>query len=176
MPPSRGTGGLTHSQSELINCYMPENPASKSAPDGKGSNALSDTHHYTSALAAAPILTEPNVALVLRDHQTRTPYIADAWEFELLQAGLLDRFHKIPPGIRHGFIVDFPQIKSVQSPPNKDTVNTYSEQFNSILDKEINKGRYLGPFPLKDIEAALVPSNHPRCPSYPNRDGRESTD
>ena len=157
MPPSRGTGGLTHSQSELINCYMPENPASKSAPDGKGSNALSDTHHYTSAPAAAPILTEPNVALVLRDHQTRTPYIADAWEFELLQAGLLDRFHKIPPGIRHGFIVDFPQIKSVQSPPNKDTVNTYSEQFNSILDKEINKGRYLGPFPLKDIEAALGP-------------------
>ena len=100
---------------------------------------------------------ESNAALALKAHQTLTPYKADVWEFELRQAGLLAQFHKIPPGFRHGFFLDFPSIPFVQTPNNKDSVNAYSEQFNAILDNELSKGRFLGPFPLNDIEAALGP-------------------
>jgi hypothetical protein len=98
-----------------------------------------------------------SAALALKKHRLRTPYNADAWEHELRRAGLLSWFHKIPDGFRHGFDINFPHISSVQSPPNNDSINTHSEQFADIINKEITKGRYLGPFPLNEIEAVLGP-------------------
>lgn len=115
------------------------------------------TRPCTSAPAVVQIPMERNIARALRNHRTRTPYIADVWELELRCAGLLERFHKIPAGIKHGFLIDFPIIASVQSPPNKDSFNSHLGHFKTILIKEIDKGRYLGPFPLEDIEAALGP-------------------
>ncbi|KAK2462398.1 hypothetical protein APHAL10511_005704 [Amanita phalloides] len=104
---SHGMGSSTLSQSVSTSSCMPRSPTNKYVPTGKESTVLSSIPPSTYAQGAGLTPTQHSVALMLRNHQTQTPYIAEAWECELHQAGIMDRFHKIPPGIRHGFMVDF---------------------------------------------------------------------
>jgi hypothetical protein len=70
-----------------------------------------DAKHFCSGCGATTHRAHP-----------RTPYKVIAWECALLDANLLDRFHKLLNGFRHGFNLDFPLISHVQSPPNEDSV------------------------------------------------------
>ena len=107
--------------------------------------------------AAAPPSMEPNAVLERRKLKPFTPYNADAWEQALREANILSRFVKIPEGFRLGFILDFPIITIVQSPPNKDSVNEYHTEFNAIIQKEFQKERYIGPFLLTDLKLLIGP-------------------
>jgi hypothetical protein len=100
---------------------------------------------------------EPRDALELRTRFPQTPYKADAWEQALRDANLFFSFIDIPSGFRNGFIIDFPPISYTQSPPNKDSFVTYIEEFNKILDRELLKERYIGPFSLPNLESAIGP-------------------
>ena len=99
----------------------------------------------------------PADALVLRKYQPQTPYKADAWQRALQRTGLLTRFPSIPTGLREGFIVGYPTISRVQSPPNSTTVSLYTSEFNDVVNKEIAKGRYIGPLPFSDITNLIGP-------------------
>lgn len=97
---------------------------------------------------------EPRVALDLRKLHPLTPYKPEAWECELQRAGVLERFADIPSGLHLGFRVDFPPINAVQIPPNRESISEFSVEFNSIIQKELEKGRFIGPFladTLKDL-------------------------
>jgi len=96
-------------------------------------------------------------ALERRKQLPLTPYNARTWELELSSAGLLPRFSKILPGLSQGFVINFPPILRTQSPPNNSSVLSYAAEFNTIICKELAKGRYLGPFPLPLIEQVLGP-------------------
>ena len=86
-----------------------------------------------------------------------TPYKADAWMENLRHFGLLHRFTKVTDGLRFGFILNFPLIAHVQSPPNNSSIVIHSDNFKQTIDKEITKGRYIGPFPLYLIGSTLGP-------------------
>lgn len=101
--------------------------------------------------------TELLVALARRELVPPTPYKAEAWEHHLRASGLLHRFARIPSGLRHGFILNFPRIYRTQSPPNKDSIDLYSQEFLDSVQKEVSKGRYLGPFSLTSIESIIGP-------------------
>ena len=108
----------------------------------------------TFAPAAAHPSMEPRVALERRKLCPLTPYKPEAWEFELQRAGVLERFAGIPSGLRLGFRIDFPSISTIQIPPNKDSISEFSMEFNSIIQDELEKGRFIGPFladTLKDL-------------------------
>ena len=45
----------------------------------------------------------------------------------------------------------------VQTPPNSTSLATYEAEFGKIVNKELSKGRYLGPLPFAVIEAFLGP-------------------
>ena len=156
-PSSRGMADTAPSPNELTNLSMLRSQIGKSAPAGRETPALPSMQRCMSVPDVGLTPTASSVALVLKKHWLRTPYKADAWEQELQRAGLLDQFHKMPNGFRHGFNLNLPHVSSIQSPPNNDSINTHLEQFNTIIDNEINKGRYLGPFPLNEIETALGP-------------------
>ena len=111
----------------------------------------------TSAQAAEPPTMELATALEHRKHHLLTPYIFKAWQRELTEAGLLHCFPTILPGLANGFIINFPPIPYTQSPPNSSSVTTYAADFNTIICKELDNGRYLGPFPLYLIEQMLGP-------------------
>jgi hypothetical protein len=110
-----------------------------------------------SAQAAEQPRMELKSALEQRKLTPLTPYKADAWDYELRSAGILDRFVKIPQGLRLGFKIDFPSISNVQTPPNRDSVTEFSIEFNVIIQKELDKGRYLGPFTAKALEELIGP-------------------
>jgi hypothetical protein len=84
-------------------------------------------------------------------------YKVDEWHSALKSASLLTRFYKIPIGFHEGFHVDFPIIDRVQTPPNKDSVNIYSEEFNKTLRKELDKERYIGPFLPHNLISLIGP-------------------
>ena len=100
---------------------------------------------------------EPAHALELRKLQPQTPYKADAWEFELLRTGLVVRFPSIPSGLRQGFSVGYPTPSRVQTPPNSTSLAVYEAEFGDIVNKELTKGRYIGPLPFSMIETLLGP-------------------
>jgi hypothetical protein len=100
---------------------------------------------------------EPSAVLEHRRSNPLTPYIADEWERALREANALERFIKVPEGFRSGFFLDFPLITHIQSPPNKVSVDEYHAEFYTIIQKELRKGRYIGPFPLADIELLIGP-------------------
>lgn len=82
---------------------------------------------------------------------------ADAWEQELRRAGLLGRFAKIPNGLRLGFEIDFPPVSVMQVPPNKSSITEYQNEFESIIRKKLDKGRYIGPFRAESLEGLIGP-------------------
>ena len=95
--------------------------------------------------------------LALRERQPRTPYKAEAWEQALRQAGLLKCFSFIPSGLHKGFIVGYPLIAHVQTPLNSTLLSVYEKEFQEIVNKELTKERYIGPFPFTTLEATIGP-------------------
>ena len=100
---------------------------------------------------------ELTTVLRCRGLQAQIPYKPDAWEQVLTLADSDHCFHSIPDGLRFGFIIDFPNISSIQSPPNSSSVLTYVSELKNIVQKEVDKGRYIGPIPLPTILSALGP-------------------
>lgn len=111
----------------------------------------------TSARDAPPLLTELRSALELRRSQALTPYNPQAWEALLLDSGLSSKYPLLPQGLRTGFLINMPNITCTQTPPNNDIISEYSTHFRKIVDLEIQKQRYLGPFSRQLIESIIGP-------------------
>jgi hypothetical protein len=103
------------------------------------------------------LLMEPKSVLERRKQLPQTLYNAEAWERELQHVGLIQRFAKIPEGLRSGFSLDFPSILTVQSPPNRDSISEYQNEFNLIIQKELLMGRYISPFTADVLEQLIGP-------------------
>lgn len=116
-----------------------------------------DTTPATSVQDVGQPHMAPKNVLERRKLSPLTPYKAEAWERELRNAGALKRFAKILEGLRLGFRIDFPSISNVQAPPNKDSISEFSNEFESIIKKELDKGRYVGPFSAKALEDLIGP-------------------
>jgi hypothetical protein len=111
----------------------------------------------THARGAEPSRMEPVHALALRRLRLRTPYRAEAWETALRQTGLIALFPSIPSGLCEGFSVGYPTPSRVQIPLNSTSLSVYEHEFKDIVNKKLDKGRYIGPFPFSTIEALLGP-------------------
>lgn len=133
--------------------------ADQSAATGKESpGAMTPrTTSGISVLDALPTLTECRRALERRKHRALTPYDADAWEKYLTQAELFERYVHIPPGLHKGFNLNFPIITVTQTPPNKESIVVYTKEFQSIIESEIQKERYIGPCTATSIENLIGP-------------------
>lgn len=130
-----------------------------SAATGKESVAAprSRTTEDTSVLGVELRLTALKRVLELRKHRALTPYNPDVWEAQLVAAGLIDRYHHIPDGLRRGFSLDIPKIKITQAPPNKESIVEYRREFLSIVQIELKKGRYVGPLKFNEVESLIGP-------------------
>jgi hypothetical protein len=101
--------------------------------------------------------TELRTALELRRHNALTPYNPDAWERLLTEAGLWDHYKHIPEGLRRGFRIGFPTIKTTQTPPNSATILEHHDEFAKIISHELRTGRYLGPASRSELEKLIGP-------------------
>ncbi|GBE78944.1 hypothetical protein SCP_0201410 [Sparassis crispa] len=131
----------------------------RSATTGSGSkDALPpDTTIVTSVQGVARTHMALSNVLEQRKHRALTPYNANAWESQLCTAGLLGRYKNLPDGLRVGFRINIPQITRTQDPPNKESIVTFAPEFLKIVNAEIAKGRYIGPFSRTDLEHLIGP-------------------
>ena len=157
-PTRPGTSSMTHLPNESIKPLSAKPQANTSAPDGSARMAAqTSTHTRTYVQVAGHHPTELKAALEHRRAKALTPYNPDTWTTELHNAGIIDRFNTIPDGLKFGFKIDFPNITHVQTPMNAPSINMYSSKFRNTIQKEITKGRYIGPFPLPLIYDTLGP-------------------
>ena len=110
-----------------------------------------------SAQDALQRLMELKIALEHRKLVALTPYNPRVWDSLLTESGLIHRYPSLPQGLRTGFLIDVPNIVSTQAPPNNPIIHEYQSQFNKIVDLEISKRRYLGPFSRQIIESLIGP-------------------
>jgi len=157
-PPSHGTSSSKP--------YAPESTEAWSPAPTTNPSVLSGNERPAAKISIPSSICAQDVALPFmglaaalerRKRLPLTPYKPSVWKRELANAGLLSSFPKILPGLMQGFIVNFPPIARTQSPPNHSSILSYTAEFNTIICKELDKGRYLGPFPLPLIERTLGP-------------------
>lgn len=148
----------TSSQSALRKRSGPKTDGNYAQPGNEKKVAVApNTATNTCVQVADSPTTELSDALARRKLNPHTPYIASVWEKYLRAAKALNRFSKVPEGFRSGFHLDFPIITHVQIPPNKDSINQYRAEFNTIIEKEFKKDRYLGPFVHDTLERLIGP-------------------
>lgn len=157
-PPTRGTMPATlfaHTSAECLPCGM-ANPCAAT-----GNESVAAARPLTTKDTFAPDvvypLTELKLVLECRRLKALTPYDPDAWENELLLAGLYERYSHIPEGLRRGFHLDIPNINRTQTPLNKDSIVTYQQEFRAIIRAELKKGRYIGPLKAKEVQDLIGP-------------------
>jgi hypothetical protein len=100
---------------------------------------------------------ERKCALKCRKLKVLTPYSPKTWEANLIMAGLFDRYSHIPERLHQGFCVDIPKIDRTQTPPNKESIVTYQQEFYSIIQSELEKGRYIGTFTAHEVKDLIGP-------------------
>ena len=139
--------------------YSPCETEDRSAPTGRGWQVVPTPPMTidTSAQGARLQLTELKAALELRKCRALTPYNHTIWEALLLQSGLIKRYPSIPRNLQTGFIIDIPNILITQTPPNRPVIAEFQEQFDKIVNLEISKQRYIGPF-SREITESLIGS------------------
>jgi len=94
--------------------------------DSKRLAAKINTPISTCVQDAPPPLMVLVSVLKHRKQLPLTPYNARTWEHELSNVGLLSHFPKILPGLSQGFVINFPPILCMQSPPNNSSVLSYA--------------------------------------------------
>lgn len=99
-----------------------------------------------SVLVACHTPMEPSTVLALRHLLPVCPYNADVWEWLLQKHGLLARYDKIIMDFRFSFDLHLPQLSTSQMPPNHPSLLQHWAAFDSIIERELDTGRYVGPF------------------------------
>ena len=86
-----------------------------------------------------------------------TPYRADVWERKLADSGLDKRYPLLVHSLRTGFVIGMPRFLATRTPDNSPSVNQQARILENIIQDELRKGRYLGPFAQHELEAVIGP-------------------
>ena len=111
----------------------------------------------TDAQDAGNPTTALRLALKLRKSNAHMPYTYTAWHAALTHYGLLSKYPFLPSLIQFGFDIGIHAITSTFTPPNKASIKQHTIAFEDYVNKEFQKGRYLGPFTQAQIESVLGP-------------------
>jgi len=111
----------------------------------------------TYAQDVEPQAMAPSSVLRHRSTNPLTPYKPDAWCRQLDRFGLVKRYPDLCLSIIQGFDVGIPNISKTYTPHNSSIITKYPEVYEEIVEKEFQKGRYLGPFLRFELKALIGP-------------------
>jgi len=100
---------------------------------------------------------EPKHVLVQRRLKGLTPYKPDAWQTELDKHGLSFKYPNLALDLVKGFDIGIPKIFSTYVPPNHPSLFNLLDIHTTIIQKEFDTGRYVGPFTQKELESFIGP-------------------
>jgi len=115
------------------------------------------TTTVTSAQDVETRITALSTALELRKSQALTPYNASEWNLLLRECDLLTKYPNLPNSLCYGFDAGIQRINETATPGNSPTLHIHSEAYQQIVDKEFERGRYIGPCSRNEVEALIGP-------------------
>ena len=124
--------------------------------DWQRAQAPSTTPNTSVQVVVLPLM-ELRAVLEHRRLMAHTPYHPDVWEYALWEVGLTQKYPDIVTGLHHGFNISFPPIITTQSPPNKESVIDFVDEFDKIIHNKIQKGQYIRPISGKDVKILIGP-------------------
>jgi len=161
MKPSYGTNRSPHAAPETSmggssiradKPYVGTSSVLADAPARIISTNVQDVVTPTTARRDAPAA---NQLLQRRRTKAVTPYRADGWQRLLSKYGLNHKYAPIVDQLLHGFSVRAPVIARSFTPPNNPSITLHQEAFNTIVYKEFEKDRYIGPFTRNQLERTI---------------------
>jgi len=90
-----------------------------------------------------------------RQTEAVTPYRVNGWQSLLSKYGLDRKYTSIVDQLHHGFSVCAPIIARSFTPPNNPSIMLHQDAFNTIIYKEFEKHRYIGPFTRSQLERTI---------------------
>jgi hypothetical protein len=133
--------------------------ASHSIPPAAADKSTRST--FPSATMCVPGVETPitvlNNARSARARKALTPLRAGAWRQKLAELGLSARYAHITTGIDLGFELGTQPITQNYHPPNAASADKYTEVLQQEIQREVDLGRYLGPYTAAEIEAVMGP-------------------
>ena len=87
-----------------------------------------------------------------------TPFVADAWEYELRWANIFEEFSDVPYSICHGFDLGIHSTPAyTHIPPNHASAIQHPLEIKAYINSEPLHSRYMGPFSLDCLETLIGP-------------------
>ncbi|KAL9936400.1 hypothetical protein V8E36_004468 [Tilletia maclaganii] len=80
-----------------------------------------------------------------------------AFQKALVELNLEHAFPGLVEGLRNGFSFGIPPITQTRTPPNHRSARENLEGLREVAEKEVKKGRWVGPFSQQEVEAQLGP-------------------
>jgi hypothetical protein len=111
----------------------------------------------TSAQAVEDQITELRAVCSERVCKVLTLLCTGAWQRRIAELDLSSRHGNIPNRILHGFALspESIQIDTNYHLPNSASLEDYTNVFHALMQKEHEKGQYLGPYSTKVINTVL---------------------
>lgn len=116
-----------------------------------------DTTNVTSAQGAETRIMGLRSVLERRKSRALTPYNAGAWDKILNECSLSAKYPNLPNALCRGFDAGIRTIYETAAPSNSQTLYTYPNAYQQIVEKEFERGRYIGPCSHDEVKALLGP-------------------
>ena len=86
-----------------------------------------------------------------------TPYNTNTWNLLLWECNLLKKYPNIPNSLAQGFDTGIWRIYETATPSNGPTLMEQPEAYQKIVEKEFERGCYIGPCSHNEVEALIRP-------------------
>lgn len=109
----------------------------------------------------APSAGPPTITPVVRCASSArdrviTTYRADAWEAELREWGLWEKYSALPNRLRHGFpIGDMTPLTETFTPENHKGAEEHMDFVENYVSEQVAQGHMTGPYAKEEVEALL---------------------
>jgi hypothetical protein len=111
----------------------------------------------------AATATELRIAVAQRRNSPLTPLNGAVWADLLCKSGLLSRYPALVPGLSRGFDVGIRPITKSYTPHNSAALQRDASAFNTVVRRELESGRWIGPLSFAYATAELGPIHISPC-------------
>ena len=102
-------------------------------------------------------ITGLKIVLEHRRKNPLTPYKFKAWDRLLRQHNLLTKYPKLVASLQNGFDAGIRRFYRTFTPPNGPSLDTLTDIYQEIVDRELHTGHYIGPLSRDEVERLIGP-------------------
>jgi hypothetical protein len=113
--------------------------------------------HITTVPVAEPISMVLLIAITNRRTKLAIPLLIARWHTFMNKHSLIDKYPNVLSTIQQGAVIRVLLIRHSFIPPNKPSIDHYSEPLYAIIHHEYITGRQLGLFTKAELKATIGP-------------------